>query len=185
MDYTKIDFYSEKLKKMLTQSRFEHTIRTVNKAVELAKGTDADIQVVLIASLLHDCAKYIEPTAQQADELKDFMQYPQIVHAPLGAIIAQEEFGITDERILNAIKYHTTGRENMSIEEKIVFLADAIEDGRNFGGINEIRELAQKSIDLAMIEVIKGTIEFERTKQNEELHPLTYQTLSYLEKENL
>ena len=185
MDYTKIDVYAEKLKEMLTESRFEHTVRTVNKAVELSEGTDADMEVVLISAFLHDCAKYTKPTPEQAEKIKDFIEYPQVVHAPLGAILANEIFGISDERILNAIKYHTTGRANMSIEEKIVFLADAIEDGRQYPAAEKIRNIAKISIDKAIIESLDGVVQFENSKGNKKVHHLTLEALEYLKKESL
>lgn len=179
MDYIKIEEYKKKLKKDLKPQRYQHTMNTVFKAMELSMGTSADKDVVFIASLLHDCAKYKTPSKNQLEELKDFLDCPAIIHAPLGAIIAREEYGINDERVLNAIKYHSTGRAGMSIEEMIVCLADAIEDGREYPNVDYVREQAQKGVIDGMMANLSGVIEFE-TKKGNLIHHLTLEAINDL-----
>ncbi len=179
MNYTKIEEYKEKLKKDLKPERYQHTMSTVIKAMELSVGTDADKEVVFIAALLHDCAKYKTPTSAQKEELTGFLDCPPIIHAPFGAIIAREEYGITDERILNAVKYHTTGRKGMSIEEMIVCLADAIEDSRNYPNLENVKNAAKQGIIEGMIAYLSGVIKYEASKGNS-IHHLTLEALEDL-----
>ena len=175
MDYTKIESFKQKLKKDLKPERYKHTLRTVLTAQELCFNTSADRDKVFVAALLHDCAKYNSPDEEQKKMLDGFLAYDKIIHAPLGAIVAKEEYGITDETVLNAIKYHTTGRENMSIEEKIVCLADAIEDGREYPGVENIRRATEKSVDAGLIAYFENVISFEG-----DIHHLTLDALNYL-----
>lgn len=183
MDYIKICEFKEKLKRELKPQRYEHTMSTVLKAMELCQGTKADRDKVYIASLLHDCAKYRFPDEEQRKILKDFIDFEPIIHGPLGAIIAKEEYGITDKKILNAIKYHSTGRPNMTIEEKIVCLADAIEDSRNYPNLENIKNETKKSIEHGLICSLSGVVDYETSKGNK-IHHLTIETLAWL-KENL
>lgn len=179
MDYTKILKYKEKLKKDLKPQRYQHTINTVLKAMELSVGQDVDMEVVFIASLLHDCAKYKTPTEEQKKELSDFIDCPPILHAPFGAIIARDEYGVTDEKILNAIKYHTTGRSKMTKEEMIVCLADAIEDGRNYPALENVKKAAEQGIIEGMIANLSNVIQYE-TKKGNSIHHLTLEALEDL-----
>lgn len=179
MDYTRIEEFKEKLKTDLKPERYRHTMSTVIKAMELSIGTSADKDVVFIASILHDCAKYKTPTEVQKEELKDFLNCPPIIHAPFGAILARDEYGIQDERVLNAIKYHSTGRKGMSIEEMIVCLADAIEDSRNYPNLENVKNAAKQGIVQGMIANLSGVIEYEQSKGNH-IHRLTVEALEDL-----
>lgn len=181
MNYTKISRFKEKLKNDLKPQRYQHTINTVLKAMELSVGEDVDKEIVFVASLLHDCAKYKTPNEEQKKELSDFIDCPPVIHAPFGAIIARDEYGITDERILNTIKYHTTGRGGMTKEEMIVCLADAIEDGRDYSGLERVREEAEQGIIEGMIANLSNVIEYE-TKKGNTVHHLTLEALEDLKK---
>lgn len=175
MDYTEIESFKKRLKKDLKPERYQHTLRTVFAAQELCFNTSADRDRVFVAALLHDCAKYKSPTEKQKKMLGDFLKYDSIIHAPLGAIVAEEEYGICDRTVLDAIKYHTTGRKNMSIEEKIVCLADAIEDGREYPGVEHIRNEAKKSVDCGLIAYFENVISFEKN-----IHHLTLDAFNYI-----
>lgn len=183
MDYIKICQFKEKLKKELKPQRYDHTMSTVLKAMELCQGTNANRDTVYIAALLHDCAKYRFPDDEQVKKLKDFLFCEAIIHAPLGAIIANEEYGITDKKVLNAIKYHSTGRKNMSLEEMIVCLADAIEDSRNYPNLENINNETKKSIKHGLLCCLQGVKEYETQKGNK-IHHLTLEAIDWL-KENL
>ncbi len=179
MNYTKILQFKKKLKNDLKPERYQHTINTVIKAMELSTGLNVDKEVVFIASLLHDCAKYKIPNEKQKKELSDFLDCPPIIHAPFGAIIARDEYGISDEKILNAIKYHTTGRSSMSLEEMIVCLADAIEDGRDYPALKKVKEAAKQGIIEGMIANLSNVIDYE-TKKGNTIHHLTLEALEDL-----
>lgn len=169
----------DKLKTMVSERRFSHSLRVRDTALDLAKRYDVDPQKVNIAALLHDCAKgySCEELLKFCDEYNlEIDQYSklhkQLIHAPLGAKIAHVEFGVEDEEILNAICYHTTGRENMSMMEKIICTADYIEPKRSFEGVDEIRELAYVNIDRALFVALGKTMEYILLN-NYILHPLT------------
>ncbi|MBP5662527.1 MAG: bis(5'-nucleosyl)-tetraphosphatase (symmetrical) YqeK [Clostridia bacterium] len=181
MEYTEIERIKARLREQLTEKRYAHTMGTLLMAMELSVHTPADRDVVFYAALLHDCAKYRTPTAAQKALLTDFLPYDKILHAPLGALIAREEYGIDDERILNAIRYHATGRPGMSIEEKIVFLADAIEDGRAYPCVEEIRKATERSLEEGMEMSLRGVLRFEG-QNGTRIHPLTQQTLDDIER---
>lgn len=149
------------------EKRYNHTIRVRDTAVELAKIYNVDLEKAYVAGMLHDCAKIrdekelIEVSFDYGLNLTDDMEKaPQIIHSFLGAIISEKKYGIEDEDILNAIRFHTTGRENMSDLEKIVFLANYIEPMRNFSGVDKARKLACEDLNKAMMYSLNNTILF-------------------------
>lgn len=183
-----IDELSRKLHTALTPKRFKHTQGVAEEAVKMAKKYGADTDKAYIAGLLHDCAKCI-PTAKKLDYCKKYgiktddilKNQPDLTHSFLGAKIAERDYGISDKDILNAIAYHTTGRADMSLLEKIVYIADFIEPNRKyFKGLDEIRKLAYEDIDKAMIEILKQTILYNKGKA---IHPLSYDALYYYNRE--
>lgn len=175
------DFDEEKILGLLSQrlspSRYNHTIGVMKKSVEYAKMLGADEERVRIAALLHDCAKNLGPGelvryAKQhgiaADD--DMMKAPHLLHGPVGAIIASTEYGITDSHILSIIEKHTLGSENMTIEEKIVYLADYTEDGRKYPSSAEVRGLALKDFGMALIKCSEESIK-HLLSRNAYIHP--------------
>ncbi len=182
MNYTEIEAIKDKLKAALPEKTYLHSLRTVCMAMELSLGSTADRDVVFLASLLHDCAKKRMPDERHLAELRDFIGYDSVIHAPLGAMIAKEEYGIRDARVLDAIRYHTTGKAKMTIEEKIVFLADAIEDGRDYPEVAYIREQTKCSLDNGVLASLKSTVNFVESKGNA-VHPLTIEAMDYLKNE--
>ena len=107
---------------------------------------------------------------------------PELIHGKLGAKMVEKELGIDDEDILNAICWHTTGRENMSMLEKIVYIADLTEPGRDFDNIEKLRTLARKDIDSAMIMSLKGVMDFVKSR-GFTLHPNSEKAYELLKKE--
>ena len=151
----------------LPDKRYQHTLRVADTAIALAERYGEDPEKAEMAALLHDIAKYFpdkelyDVIAQHSDVPNIFLDYhPSIWHAPVGAIYVQEKLGIEDTDILSAITYHTTGREGMSPLEKIVFLADYIEPGRDFPGVEEVRQLAEEDLDQAVLKALANTIQF-------------------------
>lgn len=155
----------EKLREMIDAKRFAHSIGVRDTAVMLARQYGVDTEKARIAGLLHDCAKNIpkDESIRRCEEagipLKPVCYIERgLVHSYLGAMVAKDEFGITDEEILSAIFYHTTGHEDMPLLTKIVYLSDIIEPGRNVPNLEELRALAIKDIDEALIRAINSTI---------------------------
>lgn len=175
------------LKDTLNSDRYDHTIRVVNEAKKLAALYGVDEEKAEIAALAHDCAKNmsyneLKRTCEKGNIIftDDDLNSKPIWHAYAAVIIAKEEFKIDDEEILNAIKYHTTGRKNMTVLEKIIYLADYIEPGRTFEKIHEVRVLAyDKNIDAALIKAINNTIEFLISKGSI-IHKSTIEARNYL-----
>lgn len=147
------------------ESRFKHTLRVVEESKKLALIHDVDISKAEIAALFHDCAKYRDKKKllKMANDfdiiLNDIMKNNhELIHAPLGAKIAKYKYGIVDKDILNSIKYHTTGRKDMTSLEKIIYIADYIEPNRKFCGVEKVRELAYINLDKSVLEAMDQSI---------------------------
>lgn len=185
-----IDAVNAKLHSVLTPKRYKHTQGVAQESIQLAKRYGVDSDKAYIAGLLHDCAKCFtdEEKLLLCDKygliLDDILKsQPDLTHSFLGAKIAREEYGINDNEILDAIAYHTTGRPNMSLLEKIVFIADYIEPNREyFEGLDKVRDLAYKDIDKAIIYSLESTINYNK-KKNRIIHPLGIAALDYLKEE--
>jgi len=168
-----------KLEGVLSHKRFVHSVNVMDTAVRLASVYGEDRERAAVAGLLHDCARDIkgeevfrlcESFGIEVDEVARFQ--PELLHGPLGSRIAGAEYGITDKEILEAISCHTTGRSGMGMLDKIIFLADYIEPGRRFPGVEEVRETAANDIDRAMVMALDRTIKYVITKGGL-LHPDT------------
>lgn len=175
------------VKPHLTDHRYEHTLGVTETAVELAEKYGADKEKTEIAAIFHDYAKFrpkeeMRQVVVDYDLPKDLLEYStELLHAPVGAILVRDEIGISDEDILSAITHHTSGRPNMTIIEKCVFLADYIEPGRKFPGVEEVRELASENLDAAIIQSLKNTVNF-LMKKNQPVYPATFHTYNDLVK---
>lgn len=156
----------EKLGSMLTPHRYIHSLGVMQTAEKMAALFHADVQKAQTAGLLHDCAKQIDRETQLAmcDEMGVLLddikrESTALLHAELGAKLAETEFGITDNEILGAVKYHTLGRAEMTTLEKILYLADIIEPNRKeFEGLNELRALCTEDLDAALLYALELTI---------------------------
>jgi len=155
------------VRKFLPDSRYEHTLRVAETAMLLAERYGADQKKAEMAGLLHDIAKcFSEETLYQTisshSEIPNvFLKYHSSVwHAPVGAVYVREQLGLSDLDIYNAISYHTTGREGMSLLEKIIFLADYIEPGRHHPGVASVRKLANENLDQAVSLALINTINY-------------------------
>ena len=170
---------SEYVKARLDEKRYSHTKRVVKKAKQLAKLYNAPIDKVKIGAYLHDIAKFykVEDMAELVGNKypevnREVYRNGQILHGFAAAEIAEKELGIEDEEILDAVRYHTVGKENMSLTAKIVYLADAIEDERDWLGVVKARTLAEKNIDTAIIYELDKKIEY-LIKKGSLIHPNT------------
>lgn len=158
----------DEVSKRLKKSRFRHTMGVAHTSACLAMKHGCDMDKAYTAGLLHDIAKNLsdDEMLKAAKRFKLKLSafektHPYIIHGPVGSVIAREEFGIEDEDILNAIKGHTTGRAAMSLLEKIVFIADYMEAGRDTAdNLDTIRPLAFEDIDKCMIKILRDTLSY-------------------------
>jgi len=178
--------WENRLIETIGEKRYSHSIRVMEIGVKLAFRYNADIEKTRIAAILHDCGKIADKTKmlKRVDYfgiiLDSCMEYNhELMHGPLGARISKVEYGIDDIEILDAIYYHTTGKENMSILDKIIYIADYIESGRSFKGVEQVREMAFVDIDKSIILAMENTIRF-LIENNKLIHPNTIKSRNYL-----
>ena len=158
----------KKLAKYLDENRYEHTLGVMFTCASLAMVHGYDLKNAQVAGLLHDSAKCIpnkkklKICAEHHIPVSDFeKEHPFLLHAKLGAYIAKAKYNVTDKEILSAITYHTTGKPDMTMLEKIVYIADYIEPARNKAPrLTEIRRLAFEDLDECMYEILKDTLEY-------------------------
>lgn len=183
MDLEKI---KAKLENNLTAKRFTHSINVMNSSEFLAKKYGEDSDQACLAGLLHDCAREIE-VKDIFDQCTKYnivvdeisIKQPELLHGPIGSKLAQEEFDIKETLILAAISNHTLGNENMSMLEKIVFLADFIEPNRKFKGVEEIRKMAEMDLDKAVLLAYDNTFKF-CIKKGKLIHPKAVFARNYI-----
>lgn len=174
------------MEKAQDAKRFAHTLGVEFTAAALAMKYQSDVTDAQIAGLLHDCAKCLtdEKRVSICEKHRIPMtdierRNPFLLHAKVGEYLAREKYGITNPDILNAIRFHTTGRENMSLLERIVFVADYIEPGRRQApNLTEIRQLAFTDLDAAMLKILEDTLSYLKATGGE-LDPMTEITYEY------
>lgn len=175
------------VKNQLTEHRYQHTLGVMETAITLAKKYGADEKKAETAAIFHDYAKFRPKEEMQEIILmqgfpEDLLEFnAELWHAPAGAYLAMTEAGITDPEILAAIRYHTSGRPGMTLLEKIIYLADYIEPGRHFPGVEEVRALAKENLDTALIKSVQNTILF-LVKRGQSVYPETFHTYNDLVK---
>ncbi|MCI5611530.1 MAG: bis(5'-nucleosyl)-tetraphosphatase (symmetrical) YqeK [Roseburia sp.] len=188
------------LKKHLTKERYHHTVGVAYTAMSMAMkyNPQPDNNEFMIkaeiAGLLHDCAKCMDNDKKiricnknQISYSKIEAENPYLLHGKVGAYIARKEFDILDEDILNAITWHTTGRPDMSLLEKIIFVADYIEPSRRpITELNLIRQLAFTDIDQAVIKILENTLKYLNEKGNpiDDMTQKTYDSYIRTERED-
>jgi len=150
----------------MPERRWIHTQGVMSTAIQLAERYGENPQRAELAAIIHDVAKYW-PITDQAAYIKEhslnkqLLQYnKELWHAEVGASVAKEQYDVQDVAICDAIRYHTSGRANMTLLEKIVWLADYIEPNRDFPGVDEARELAEISLERAILFGLDQTILF-------------------------
>ncbi|MCI6654830.1 MAG: bis(5'-nucleosyl)-tetraphosphatase (symmetrical) YqeK [Clostridium sp.] len=164
-EYNKI---KEKLSKKLSVKRFDHTIGVSYTAAAMAMRYGLNVDRAAMAGLLHDCAKYmtddelIEKCTKYGIECSETeLRNGYLLHAKLGAYLSKEKYGIEDEEICSAVRYHTTGKPAMSVLEAIVFTADYIEPGRKvLSNFKLIRSMAFVDLDEAVYLILKNTLSY-------------------------
>lgn len=164
-----IDEMRALLRQSLKPKRYEHSVRVYETALKMAAHFHADVKKVALAALLHDCGRQI-PKEQSAAKAKELgipvdpveEAQPILLHAKLGVYYAVQKYGVNpdDTEVLAAIRYHSTGTADMTETAKIVFLADLIEPGRDFEGVETIREASWEDLDKGMLLSYDNTIRY-------------------------
>lgn len=176
----------KRLEKKLKKERFQHTLGVMYTAGALAMRYSENLEEALTAGLLHDCGKYCSSKEQiklcQKHHIKLTsveLEAPALIHAKLGAYLAEKKYGVDNPRVLDAIRYHTTGRPHMSMMDKIIYLADYIEPGRKMiPGLTELRELSFTDIEQAVCQCARSTLNYlEKSKHF--IDPMTKETYEY------
>lgn len=179
----------KKIEKVQDPKRFEHTLGVEFTSAALAMRYGADIQSARTAGLLHDCAKCLTDKERVSLCKKSNIPMteleranPFLLHAKVGAYLARKLYGVKDPDILNAIRNHTTGRPGMSLLEKIVFIADYMEPGRNHApNLEEIRKMAFTDLDQTLLKILSDTLEY-LDSGNGDMDPMTRRTWEYYRK---
>lgn len=171
--------YRSAIRSFLGDKRYEHSLCVSRAAGQLARRYGADEKKAETAGILHDIMKDLPREEQK----KLICQYgirltevernaPKLWHAILGAEYIRRELGVTDPEILQAVRYHTTGRENMTLLDKILFIADFISDDRDYPGVEQMREAAKESLEEAMVDGIAFTVK-DLADEKRPIHPDT------------
>lgn len=173
------------LEKTMDPKRYEHTLGVMYTAAALCMQHNLDVKKGLLAGLLHDCGKVYKNKEQYKMCKKYEISLNQVeeenhalIHAKLGAYLAVKEYQVEGEDILSAIKYHTTGKPNMTLLEKILYIADYIEPHRELPKVEELRVLAFQDIDETMYQLLKLTLE-HLTTTNKPVDEMTKETYLY------
>lgn len=182
------DEICKSLQTKMKTKRYLHTMGVAKTAIHLAQIYGEDVYKAQIAGLLHDCAKMIDDDekialcAKYSVPVSDVERNsPDLLHAKVGSIIAKKDYEISDDAILNAIYWHTTGHPQMTMLEKIIYIADYIEPQRDFSErLPELRKLANEDLDKTLLHILRYALEY-LTKEKIEIDPMTIETLQYYE----
>ena len=191
MNYTEI---KKKLKKTQDKERYEHTKGVMYTAGCLAMAHGYDVDKAMLAGLLHDCAKCI-PNEDKLTLCREHhilvtpieAENPFLLHAKLGALLAEIEYDISDPEILHAIKVHTTGEPDMNTLDKIIYIADYIEPCRNKApNLEKVRELAFRDLNVCMAQILRDTLIYLKSGKGtiDPTTQLTYEFYKQYEEDN-
>ncbi len=168
-----------KIREVMPEKLYRHSLNTLEYANEISKRflPDIDLYRLSVACILHDYGKIfsyeelLRTAKENRLEITDFeLNTPPLLHSFAGDYLVCRDFGINDDKILKSIKFHTIGYCNMSLEDKILFISDKVERSRNYEGVESLRAIADKNIDLCLLEVYKNTIIYV-VGSNKLLHP--------------
>ena len=178
--YLKCSDGSKEMEDKMRQ-RFIHSIGVADMTVELINifHLSIDLEKAKICAILHDYAKYC--SLEEFQEIKEEYnldievsnEYKKVLHALLGGYIVKKELGIDDEEILKAIETHSTGNNNMSPLQEIIYIADCVEEGRTSDYFTEVRKIAKKNYKKAIAIFLRDTIERVSKDPSKSLHPYT------------
>lgn len=168
------------------KERYNHSYRVYEMAIRLAKHYNCDIERIGLAAIFHDYAKYDSIEEQKKyipeSEIKLYEETPVMYHALAAAYVLKNEYLVIDKDIINGIKYHVWGRPGMNLFEKIIFISDKIELGRNYPIVEEFRNLAFTNITEACYRFLVDNIDYS-LKKGFTIHSSQYETIKSLEEE--
>jgi predicted HD superfamily hydrolase involved in NAD metabolism len=170
---------TNQLEKKLSPKRFKHCLGVSKTAGKLAEMYGGNKDKAVLAGLVHDCAREMPSnillkTAEAFGIVVNDVERrdPMLLHAPVGAFIARQEYGVDDPEVCRAVMVHTTGDSVMSLLDNIVFLADYIEPGRSFPGVEKLRALAKTDLQQALLAAYDQTLRY-LISERELVHPAT------------
>ncbi|MDR3242826.1 MAG: bis(5'-nucleosyl)-tetraphosphatase (symmetrical) YqeK [Clostridiales Family XIII bacterium] len=154
---------AEWLKQRLTERRFRHVLGVVETGKRLARRYGADEEKAETAALFHDSFRdepggVLKRLAEACGVDEKYRGNRNLSHGKVAAAFMEAEYGVADQDVLNAVKYHTTGRAGMSALEKVIYLADAIEPSRDYPGVEELRRIAESDLDLACERSLENSV---------------------------
>lgn len=176
------------LKIILSEKRYLHSIATMKMAIKLAKKYNIDTQKAALTALTHDIGKelsyeeklkYAKDKNIEIDEIE--RKSPGLLHGKIGANIVKEKYAFSKD-MQDAIKYHTTGHPNMDLLAKIIFVADKIEETRDYEDVEKVRKLAFEDIDKCIIYILNYNIK-ANTKNGKPVHENSILTIEKLKNE--
>lgn len=177
------------IKGRMPEKRYIHTIGVMETAIALASKYGEDPKKAEMAAIFHDIAKYADVDwmesivkEQQLDQ-RLIGWNSEILHGPIGAWLIEHEFHINDEDILNAIRFHTTGRANMTTFEKVIYVADMIEPNRKFEGVEQLRQIANEDLQQAFVECVTHTLSF-LIESRQAIYPVSIECYNSLMRED-
>ncbi len=157
------------MKDNLKPARYTHSLGVEKMSAELAMAHGADVEKAAFAGRYHDIAKCFDDETMNSyvrkfglDDM--YIDNNPLAHSKVAAGILHEKFGVNDEEVLDAVRYHTTGREDMTLLDEIVYVADAIEENRNYPGLKELQEQAMTDLDgacLFIMDYMLGRLELK------------------------
>lgn len=186
MDTERNGEFLEILKAKLTPKRLYHSICVAEAAVNLSEKYGCDREKAYTAGLVHDIMKCVSVDEMiqiiESDGVKLTTLEKKVkatLHATAGEIFLRKNLNVTDREILNAVKYHTTGREDMTLLEKVIYVADLISLDREYYDVEKVRAMADENLDKALMEGLSFTI-IKNARLNRPIHPDTVKAFNYL-----
>ncbi len=165
MQWTDKNRLIEYIENQMTEKRRNHTYAVAEEAKKLARRYGEDLERAELAALFHDLFRGVTEKAlngyvRQLGLPSSYLNNANLAHSKIAAYLMERDYKIEDRDMINAVSFHTTGRANMSRLEKIIYLADAIEPGRAYPGIEELRELAYEDLDRACLKSLEHSIDY-------------------------
>lgn len=173
------------IKSRLTSKRLYHSICVAEKAKHLAEKYGADAEKAYTAGLIHDIMKN-QPVSTMLEIIENYGQeltenekaIAVTLHAIAGEVYLRKNLNVTDEEILSAVRWHTTGKEDMSLFEKIIYVADLVSDDRDYPDADEVRQMAEEDLDKTLLKGLSFTIE-DNAKKYKPIHNDTVKAYNY------
>ncbi len=172
----------EKVKKKIPTDKYRHSVGVAEAAGKLAQRHGVCEEKARISGLIHDYARHFDAetllqTAFRFGIVGDEIQKkaPGLLHGPVGSKLAESELNISDSDIIRAVCFHTTGHPDMTVLDKIIYIADYIEEGRDYPGVRELKNLSFQDLDRACLMGLENTIKF-LINTGRLIHPITVET---------